>query len=65
MKRLYKSRKNKTIAGVCGGIAEYLNIDPVMIRILFLFFTFFGGFAVVAYLIGIVIMPFETKKAEL
>ena len=37
-KRLTRSRKNRMIFGVCGGIAEYLDIDPVIVRLIFLFF---------------------------
>ncbi|MCP4150570.1 MAG: PspC domain-containing protein, partial [bacterium] len=47
----------------CGGIAEYFDIDPVMMRILFILFFFFGGFAIVAYVIGMVIMPFEAGES--
>jgi phage shock protein C len=57
MKRLYKSRKNKTIAGVCGGIAEYFDIDPVLVRLIFILFFFIGGAAILAYIIGMIIMP--------
>jgi phage shock protein C len=57
MKKLYKSRENKVIDGVCGGIAEYFDADPVLIRIIFVLFFFFGGSAILAYIIGIVIMP--------
>jgi len=58
MKHLYKSRKNKMLAGVCGGIAEYFDVDPVLVRIIFIVFTIFGGFAVLAYIIGAIIIPF-------
>jgi len=57
MKRLYKSRKNKTIAGVCGGIAEYFDIDPVLVRLIFILFFFIGGAAILAYIVGMIIMP--------
>ena len=57
MKRLYKSRKDKMIAGVCGGIGEYFDIDPVVVRILFVVFTFIGGFAIIAYIVGLIVMP--------
>lgn len=58
MKKLYKSRKNKVIDGVCGGIAEYLGVDPVLVRLiaaLSLFFT--GGVIVIAYILAMIIMP--------
>jgi phage shock protein C len=57
MKRLYKSRKNKVFAGVCGGIAEYFDIDPVLVRLIFILFLFIGGSAIIAYIIGAIIMP--------
>ena len=57
MRRLYKSKKNKTIAGVCGGIAEYFEIDPVVVRLIFILFLFIGGSAIIAYIICAIIMP--------
>jgi len=57
LKRLYKSRTNKVIDGVCGGIAEYFEVDPVLVRILFVLFFFFWGSAVIAYIVGMIIMP--------
>jgi len=57
VKRLYKSRKNKVIDGVCGGIGEYFGVDPVMVRVIFVLFFFFGGSAILAYIIGMLIMP--------
>jgi len=57
VKRLYKSRKNKVIDGVCGGIAEYFDVDPVLVRIIFVLFFFFGGSAFIAYIVGMIIMP--------
>ena len=57
MKRLYRSRKNKVIAGVCGGIAEYFEVDPVLIRIIAILFLFTGGASLIAYIVGMIIMP--------
>jgi phage shock protein C len=57
MKRLHKSRKNKVIAGVCGGIAEYFDVDPVLIRIVAILFFFTGGAAFIAYIVGMIIIP--------
>jgi phage shock protein C len=57
MKRLYKSRKNCVIDGVCGGIGEYLDVDPVLIRIVAVIFLFVGGSALIAYIIGMIIIP--------
>lgn len=58
MKRLYKSRTNKKICGVCGGIAEYFEIDPTVMRLLWLLFCT-TGFGVVAYFVAALIMPYE------
>jgi phage shock protein C len=63
MKRLYRSRKNKVIAGVCGGIAEYLEVDPVLIRIIAVVLLFVGGGSLIAYIIGMIIIPDESKIA--
>ena len=62
MKRLYKSRKNKVIAGVCGGIAEYFEVDPVLIRIIAVLFIFTGGAAFIAYILGMIIMPNQPSE---
>lgn len=59
MKRLYRSKTNKIIAGVCGGIAEYLNIDPTIVRLLWLLLSLSGGAGVVAYIIAWAIIPEE------
>jgi len=57
MKRLYRSRKNRMIAGVCGGIAEYLDVDPVFVRLIAVVMLFLGGGSLIAYILGIVIIP--------
>lgn len=58
MKKLYRSRRNRFICGVCGGIGEYLNVDPTVIRLLAILLGFTGtGF--VAYIAAAVIMPEE------
>jgi len=55
-RRLYRSRSNRWIAGVCGGIGEYFNIDPVIIRVVALFLP---GFNLLGYLICVLIIPSE------
>ncbi|MFX0185179.1 MAG: PspC domain-containing protein [Candidatus Hodarchaeota archaeon] len=45
-KRFYRSREDRWIAGVCGGLGEYFNIDPILIRILFIIFIFSGSWLV-------------------
>jgi len=63
MKRLYKSRKNKVIDGVCGGIAEYMGVDPVLVRLIAaLLIVFTGGVVVVAYILGMIIMPIQPRE---
>ncbi len=57
MTRLYRSRKNKVIAGVCGGIAEYLEVDPVLVRLIAVLLLFVGGGSLIAYIIGMIIIP--------
>ncbi|HBH21676.1 MAG TPA: PspC family transcriptional regulator [Rikenellaceae bacterium] len=56
-KRLTLSSSDVKIAGVCGGIAEYLNVDSTLIRILFIVFACCGGWGVLAYLICWAVMP--------
>lgn len=60
-KRLYKIEEGKKIDGVCGGIAEYFNIDPTLVRILWAVFTCCGGSGLVAYIICAVIMPTKSE----
>ena len=56
-KRLYKSNKNKMLAGVCGGIAEYFNIDPTLIRLGWIVFSALGGSGILAYIIAAIVIP--------
>jgi len=58
MKKLYKSRTNVKISGVCGGIAEYLNVDPTIVRLIAVGVTLFSaGIGIFAYILCAVIMP--------
>lgn len=57
--RLYRSIKDPKIAGVCSGIAEYFNIDPVLVRILFVFMLFFGMMGFFIYIALAIIIPKE------
>lgn len=62
-KKLTKS-KNKMLSGVLAGIAEYLEIDPTVIRVIYLFMTVFTAFAgVIAYLLLMLVMPEPENKA--
>ena len=55
--KLYKSNSNKMIAGVCGGIAEYFNIDPTLVRLGWVVFALFGGSGILAYIIFAIVIP--------
>jgi phage shock protein C len=67
-KRLYRSRKNKIIAGVAGGLAEYFEIDPVIVRAVFIVTMLGWGVSLLAYIILWIIVPqedfFAAKPAE-
>lgn len=58
-KRLYKSSTDKKVCGVCGGIANYFDVDPTVIRLIWVIFTFAGGSGLIAYIIAAIIMPDE------
>lgn len=59
-KRLYKIDQGKKIDGVCGGIAEYFDIDPTLVRLAWVLFTCLGGAGIIAYIIAAIIMPRKT-----
>lgn len=56
MKKLYKSRTDKKICGVCGGIAEYFNVDSTLVRLALVLFCCVGGSGVLAYIIAALVM---------
>ncbi|MCR5196532.1 MAG: PspC domain-containing protein [Pseudobutyrivibrio sp.] len=62
-KKLYKSR-NKKICGVCGGIADYFNVDPTIIRLLWVFLTLAGGSGIIAYFIAALVMDDDNGIVE-
>ena len=55
--RLYKSRTDRMIDGVCGGVAEYFGLDPTLVRIATVLLAIFGGVGVVLYIVAMIIMP--------
>ncbi len=59
MKHIIRSRKDRIIAGVCGGFADYFGLDPSLIRLAWIFFTLFGGSGILAYLLAIIVLPDE------
>jgi len=60
-KRLFKSLKDRKICGVCGGIAEYLNMDSTLVRIGWIFFSLFCGSGIIAYILCAIVIP-ETPE---
>jgi phage shock protein C len=59
MKRIYRSRKDRKIAGVCGGLAQYFGIDPVIPRIALLVLLLGAGVGLLAYIICWIVIPLE------
>jgi phage shock protein PspC (stress-responsive transcriptional regulator) len=56
-KRLYRSKRDRQIAGICGGIAEYLNVDPSVVRLVWIVLTLMGGTGFAVYLICWFVIP--------
>jgi phage shock protein C len=59
-KKLYRSNSNKMICGVCQGIAEYINIDPTIVRLLWVIFSI-CGVGILVYIIAAIIMPIKEE----
>lgn len=60
-KKLYRSKTSRVLAGVCGGLGEYLQVDPVMLRLIWVLLTLVSGFfpGVIGYIIAVIIIPEE------
>ncbi|HEV3399539.1 MAG TPA: PspC domain-containing protein [Actinomycetes bacterium] len=56
-RKLYRSRTNRKLAGVCGGLAEFFNLDPTLIRVLFVVLAVLGGSGVILYLAMWILVP--------
>ncbi len=56
-KKLCRSENNKIICGVCGGIAEYFNVDPTLVRVGWAIISAFAGAGILAYIVAAIIMP--------
>ena len=65
MKRLYRSRTDRKLWGVCGGLGKYFDIDPVIFRIVFVVTIFFGLAGALAYIIMTLIVPLEPENSQL
>ena len=57
MTKKLKKSNNKVFCGVCGGLAEYFNIDPTIVRVLWAIFSCMGGGGLLAYIVACIIMP--------
>jgi len=63
-KRLYRSRKERMIAGVCGGLADYFGIDPTLVRLFFVIAALAGGPGLLAYIIMMLVVPEVPEQPE-
>ncbi|HHV71680.1 MAG TPA: PspC domain-containing protein, partial [Clostridia bacterium] len=61
--KLYRSRTQRVIGGVCGGFAEYFDIDVTLIRLIWIILAFLGGGAIIAYIIAMIIIPLKPAEA--
>jgi phage shock protein C len=61
-KRLYRSRNNYMLAGICGGLGEYFNIDPTIIRLIVAFSALLAGSGILVYIIAWFIIPVSPIK---
>ena len=61
-KKLYRSRNDKKICGVCGGLAKYLNMDVTVVRLLAVLLTLFVGGGLIAYIVAALVMPEEPEN---
>jgi phage shock protein PspC (stress-responsive transcriptional regulator) len=59
MKKLYKDKKNAMLSGVCAGVAKYFDMDPTIIRLIWVFVTLVGGSGLVAYVVCAIVIPDE------
>ena len=60
-KRLYRSHSERMIEGVCGGVAQYLGIDPTLVRLAFVAYSLAYGSGLFIYLLGVLIIPLEPE----
>jgi len=59
VRRLYRSRTDRKIAGICGGLAKYFDIDPVIVRLAWVLLFFLGGSGIFLYIIAWIVIPLE------
>jgi phage shock protein C len=62
-RKLYRSKTKRQVAGVCGGLAQHFNVDPTLIRVLFIVLAVLGGSGILLYLALWIIVPSEPQGA--
>ncbi len=63
-KKLYRSRTDRKIWGVCGGLAKYFDIDPIIVRVTTIASVFFTGFGIIAYIVMAIVVPLEDSAVN-
>lgn len=62
-RKLYRSRTDRTVGGVCGGLGEYFGVDSTLVRLLFVIFALAGGPGLLAYIILLLVVPEEPMES--
>jgi len=62
-KRLYRSKDERMIWGICGGLGKYFDVDPTIVRVVWVLTLFLGGFGILAYIILRFVIPLEPEVA--
>ena len=65
MKKIHRSQSDRVLAGVCGGFAEYFNIDPVLVRLIWIFMILIGGSGIIAYILCLLLIPENADHRQL
>ncbi|MFC1962162.1 PspC domain-containing protein [Chloroflexota bacterium] len=63
-KRLYRSRSDRMLWGVCGGLAQYFDLDPIIVRLIFVLLLFANGIGILIYIIMTIVVPREGPSVE-
>ena len=61
-KKLYRSRTDRKISGVCGGLAKYFDVDPVIVRVIAVVSIFVTGVSIIAYIVMALVVPLENSQ---
>jgi len=64
VRRLYRSRTDRKIAGICGGLANYFDIDPVIVRLAWVLLFFLGGSGILLYIVAWIVIPLEPLEPQ-